>query len=114
MFTDVTPMFAFEKLKWYETPAFNMALAVGCVLAFLSMIVVASIRFIRSRRPSGDTKPAPRGALVAYGIVVGISALNLLFVIGTVVWGNPVPLFGVSTIYKIVLGLGVLSAVLTV
>jgi hypothetical protein len=35
-------------------------------------------------------------------------------VIGTVVWFNPVPLFGVSPIYKIVLGLGVVSAVLTV
>jgi CubicO group peptidase (beta-lactamase class C family) len=116
MFTDYTPMFAFEKLKWYETPAFNMALAAGCVLAFLSMIVVASIRFIRSRRPSGDTKPAPRGARVTYGIVVGLSALNLLFVVGTVLWGgaNMVPYFGVSLIYKIVLGLGVLSAVLTV
>src|SRR5215208_4385899 len=116
MFTDYTPMLAFEKLKWYETPAFNMALAAGCVLAFLSMIVVASIRFIRSRRPSGDTKPTPRGARVAYGIVVGLSALNLLFVVGTVLWGgaNMVPLFGVSLIYKIVLGLGVLSAVLTV
>jgi CubicO group peptidase (beta-lactamase class C family) len=114
MFTDYTPMFAFEKLKWYETPGFNMALAVGCVLAFLSMIVVASIRFIRDRRQGAFRKPDPRGARVAYGIVVGISVLNLLFVVGTVVWGNPVPLFGISTIYKIVLGLGVLSAVLTV
>ena len=33
--------------------------------------------------------------------------------VGTVLWGNPVPLFGVSMIYKIVLGLGVLAAVLT-
>jgi hypothetical protein len=29
-------------------------------------------------------------------------------------WGNPVPLFGVSLIYKFVLVLGVLSAVLAV
>src|SRR5215217_8829381 len=56
MFTDYTPMFAFEKLKWYEMPAFNMALAAGCVLAFLSMIAVASIRFIRNRRQSGYRK----------------------------------------------------------
>jgi hypothetical protein len=114
MFTDYTPMFAFEKLQWYETPGFNMVLAVGCVLVFLSMIVVASIRFIRDRRQGAFRKAEPRGARVAYGIVVGISVLNLLFVVGTVMWGNPVPLFGVSTIYKIVLGLGVVSAVLTV
>ena len=91
-------MFAFEKLDWYETPGFNMALALGCVLIFLSMIPVAAIRFIRNRRLSGDRKPAPRGARVAHWIILGISILNLLFVVGTVLWGNPVQLlFGVST-----------------
>jgi CubicO group peptidase (beta-lactamase class C family) len=114
MFTDYTPMFAFEKLKWYETSAFNMALALICVLAFLSMIALAAVRFIRYRRQGAYRKPAPRGARAAYQIIVGISGLNLLFVIGTVLSFNPVPLFGVSLIYKIVLGLGVLSAVLTV
>jgi len=114
MFTDYTPMFAFEKLNWYETPAFNKALALGCVLMFLSMIPVILIRFIRDRRLSSDRKPAPRGARVAYWIIGGISILDLLFVIGTVLWFNPVPVFGASTIYKIVLGVGVLGAVLTV
>ena len=114
MFTDYTPMFAFEKLRWYGTPAFSMALALGCVLMFVSTIPVVLIRFIRNRRPGDDRKPAPRGARTAYGILVGISVLNLLFVVGTVVWGNPVPIFGVSMIYKIVLGLGVLAAVLTI
>ena len=114
MFTDYTPMFAFEKLNWYETPSFNKALALICVLMFLSMIPVILIRFIRDRRLSSDRKPAPRGARVAYWIIGGISILDLLFVIGTVLWFNPVPVFGVSTIYKIVLGVGVLGAVLTV
>ena len=114
MFTDFTPMFAFERLKWYGTPGFNRALALGCVLMFLSMIPVILIRFIRNRRPSGDRKPASRGARAAYWIIVGISVLNLLFVIGTVLWGPTNPLFGVSIIYKIVLGAGVLGAVLTV
>src|SRR5215218_6431547 len=114
MFTDFTPMFAFEKLNWYETPGFNRALALGCVLMFLSMIPVILIRFIRNRRQSGDRKPASRGARAAYWIIVGISVLNLLFVIGTVLWGPTNPLFGVSIIYKIVLGAGVLGAVLTV
>jgi CubicO group peptidase (beta-lactamase class C family) len=116
MFTDYTPMLAFEKLKWYGAPAFNLALALGCVLMFVSVIPVILIRFVRNRRHSGNRKADPRGARVAYQIVVGISVLNLLFVIGTVLWGgaNMVPLFGVSMIYKIVLGLGVLSAVLTV
>jgi hypothetical protein len=114
MFTDYTPMFAFEKLNWYETPRFNIALALGCVLMFLSMIPVILIRFIRDRRLSSDRKSASRGARVAHRIIVGISVLNLLFVIGTVVWGPTNPLFGVSIIYTIVLGVGVLAAVLTV
>jgi CubicO group peptidase (beta-lactamase class C family) len=114
MFTDYTPMFAFEKLKWYETPGFNKSLAVGCILMFLSMIPLAAIRFIRNRRPSGYRRSAPRGARLDYSIIVGISVLNLLFVVGTVLWGNPVPLFGISMIYRIVLGVGVLGAVLTV
>ena len=29
MFTDLMPQYAFEKLDWYETPGFNMALAPG-------------------------------------------------------------------------------------
>jgi len=114
MFANVTPMFAFEKLNWYETPGFNMALALGCVLMFLSMILVASIRFIRNRRLSSDANSAPRGARVAQRIILAISVLNLLFVVGTALWGNPLPVFGISMIYKIVLGLGVLSAALTV
>jgi hypothetical protein len=115
MFTDLTPMFAFEKLNWYETPGFNMALALGCVLIFLSMILVAAIRLIRNRRLSGYQTPGPRGVRVAYSIIVGICVLNLLFVAGTVLWGNqPNVLSGTSMIYKIVLGLGVLAAVLTV
>ena len=70
---------------------------------------------MRDRRlSSNQEKPAPRRARVAYWLIVGISVLNLLFVIGTALWGNTVPLFGHSTIYRIVLGLGVLSAVLTV
>jgi CubicO group peptidase (beta-lactamase class C family) len=114
MFTDYTPMFAFEKLNWYETPRFNIALALGCVLMFVSMIPVILVRFIRDRRLSSDRKSASRGARAAYWIIVGISVLNLLFVIGTVLWGPTNPLFGVSIIYKIVLGVGVLGAVLTV
>jgi len=116
MFTDLTPMWSFERLRWYETPDFCMRLALGCILIFLSMIPGVLIHLIRNRRLSGKRKPAQRGARVAYWIILGISLLNLLFVIGTILWGeqNLVPLFGISTIYKFVLGLGVLSAMLTI
>jgi len=116
IFTDLTPMWSFERLSWYETPAFNMGLALVSVLIFMSMIPVATIRAIRNHRLSGNEKSASRGARGANWIILAICFLNLLFVIGTILWGeqNLVPLFGVSTIYKFVLGLGVLSAVLTV
>jgi CubicO group peptidase (beta-lactamase class C family) len=113
MFMDVAPQYGFEKLDWYETPGFNLALVLSCILIFLSMILVAVIRAIRNRRPGSDRNPASRGARAAGKIILGICVLNLLFVAGTALWGNPYPHFGVSIIFKIVLGLGVLSAVLT-
>jgi CubicO group peptidase (beta-lactamase class C family) len=115
MYTDLMPQFTTVKLNWYETPGFNLPLLLACVLVFLSMIPVAVIRYIRNRRLSSDRKPASRGARVAYSIIGGICVLNLLFVIGTVLWGNqPTELHGAQLIVKIVLGVGVLSAVLTV
>jgi len=114
MFANVTPMFAFEKLNWYETPAFNIALLLGSLVIFLSMVLVALIHCIRNRRLGSDSNSTPRGARLAQGIILAISVLNLLFVVGTALWGNPFPVFGVSMIYKIVLGLGVLTTVLTV
>lgn len=113
MYTDFTPMFAFEKLTWYETLAFNMALLLACVLIFLSMTCVAVIRAIRHRRRGEVGEPSPGAARMAQRIILGVSVLNLLLVVGTVIWGNPVPLFGVPTIYRVVLGLGVVSALLT-
>jgi len=114
LFTDYTPQFGFEKLNWYETTGFNMALFLGCVLVFLSAILIASILAIRNRRLSDERKPSPRGARLAEGIILGICALNLLFVVGSFLWNNPTPSFGISLNFQIVLGLGVVSAVLTI
>ena len=46
----------------------------------------------------------------------GVRARGLkdLFVVGSFLWNNPRPSFGVPSIFQFVLGLGVLSAVLTV
>ena len=113
LFTDYTPMMAFEKVQWYETLGFNMPLLLVSLLLFLSMLLVALIRAIRNRRTSGDQNPASRGARVSYWLIIGIAILNLLFVVGNVLWGEQI-VFGVPLIYKVVLGLGVLSAALTV
>jgi hypothetical protein len=117
LFTDFMPQYALVKLDWYETPGFNMALALGCVLVFLSMVPVAVIRFIRNRRLGGDGRAATRGTATAGGIIVGICLLNLLFLVGVALKFPPVQpseLHSLSLITKITLGVGVLSAVLTV
>ena len=114
MFTDVSPQEDYEKLNWYETASFNMPLLLGCLLIFLSMIPVAVVRGIRNRRISRDQNPALR---IANWTIVGISVLNLLFVVGVArmfFFNLGFPMFGVSLIDKLSLGLGVLSALLTV
>lgn len=117
LFTDITPQYAAVKLDWYETPGFNMALALGCVLVFLSVIPAAVIRFIRNRRHGDDRRPASPGERLASLIIVGVCLLNLLFLVGIALWFRPMrpsELHGISLIVEIVIGLGVLAAVLTV
>jgi hypothetical protein len=114
LFSDLTPMYTFERLAWYETPRFNLALVVGSLLIFLTMIPAALVGAIRNRRPGGDSKAEPRGARAARWIILGICVLNLLFVVGAFLWNNPKPMFGVAVAFQFVLGLGVLSAVLTI
>jgi CubicO group peptidase (beta-lactamase class C family) len=114
MFTDLMPQFAYEKLDWYEAPGFQMPLVLVCLLAFLSMITTAAIRFIQNRRTKGNQSPTTLGERVAYPFIVGISLLNLLFVLGFALWGEPpAMLLSLTLVAKIVLGLGVLSALLT-
>jgi CubicO group peptidase (beta-lactamase class C family) len=115
MYTDVMPQYGAVKLQWYEATPFNMALALSCVLVFLCMLVVAAIRALRRRRAGSEATPEPRLARVAWRMLVWICALNLLFIVGTALWGNPpTELHEVSFIAKVVLGLGVVAAVLTV
>lgn len=117
LYTDFMPQYTNLKLAWYETSGFNMGLALGCILLFLSMIPVAGLRALRNRRRRDDGQPVPRRARVANGIIVGLGVLNLLIVIGTA-WGKmgglPSELLDPPLLIKIVLDLGFLSAALTV
>jgi len=117
LFTDLMPQYGLVKLNWYETPGFNMTLALSCVLIFMSMIPAALIRAIRNRCTSDDKKSEPRGARVAGLIIFGISLLNLLFLVGLALWFHPMrpsELHGMSLIVEAVMGLAVLAAVLTI
>ncbi|HLO34253.1 MAG TPA: serine hydrolase domain-containing protein, partial [Anaerolineales bacterium] len=116
MFTDFVPESGYIKMNWYETPGFNMLLALVCVLIFLSLLPVALIRFIWNRRSSGDQNPVLRGERVADQIVLAISLLNLLFLVGIALWFRPMhpsELHGIPLIVEIAMGLGVLAAVPT-
>ena len=63
LFTDYTPMFAFERTQWYESPGFNMPLLLISLLIFLSVLLVALVRAIRGRRyERGSEIRAARGA----------------------------------------------------
>jgi len=114
MYSDLVPQYAFEKLKWYETFNFNMVLLQISALIFLLMVLLAAFVLIRDRRRSGNPKPTSRGPRTALWIILGTSLLNLVIVVYSFQWLYPVMLFGFSTLSKIVLGLGVLSALLTV
>jgi CubicO group peptidase (beta-lactamase class C family) len=113
MFTDLTPQYGFEKLSWYETTPVNLTLLMGSAVIFLTMIPVAVIRLVRDRRLRRDQKPVSRGAYAAAWIILVISILNVVVTVYSWFWGYPVILFDHTTGYKIVLGLGVVSAVLT-
>lgn len=112
LFTDFTPMMAFEKLRWYETFDFNMPLLLVCLLVFFSILPVAAIRLLRNIRMRAIKNPDPKNAQVALWLIAGISLLNLLFVAGNMLWGEQI-VFGIPLPYKIVLGIGVVSALLT-
>jgi CubicO group peptidase (beta-lactamase class C family) len=116
MFTDFVPHYGYVKLDWYETPGFHMVLAQICVLVFLSMLLVALIRFIRGRRTGADRNTAPRGDRVADRIILAVILLNMLFLVGAALKfppTQPSELHGIVLTTKIALGLGVLSALLT-
>jgi CubicO group peptidase (beta-lactamase class C family) len=116
MFSDLMPQYAEVKLDWYETSGFNMALLFACLLVFLSMIPVGLIHYIRERRHEGDRKFVSSNPRAAYLLLLGISLLNLVFVIGFQMGVGQVEsniLLEPSLLLKIVLGLGVLSALLT-
>lgn len=107
MATDLMPQFAFEKLNWYETLGFDMALVLGCVLLFVAMVPATAIHAMRSRPKLPNARPA-------YWLMLGICLLNLLFLVGAALWGRPPSeVHPVTWMAKIVLGLGVVSAVLT-
>ena len=116
MFTDFVPHYGYVKLEWYEAPGFHIVFAQICILVFLSMLLVALVRFIRSRRTGADRNPAPRGARVADRIILAVILLDMLFLVGVALKfppTQPSELHGIVLTTEIAIGFGVLSALLT-
>jgi len=115
MYLDPVIHTAFDKLDWYETSGFNMALLLVCALGFLSMIPIAGIGYIRKRRLGDDRKTTSRGAGLAAWFLLGLSILNLLIMAGTawgVMAGSTSFLLDPPLAIQTVMGLAILSAVL--
>lgn len=109
LFTNIQSENDFVKMNWYETSAFNMVALQICLLLLLSMLPVGLIRALRNRAAS-------RPARAAESILFGICLLNVLFLVGLAIWFRPMrpsELHGISLTVEIVMGLGVLSALLT-
>jgi CubicO group peptidase (beta-lactamase class C family) len=119
MFTDFIPHYGYVKLDWYEMPGFHLVLAQVLVLIILSVLLVALIRFIRSRRFGADRNSAPRGARsarVADRIILAVCLLNMLFLVGVALKfppTQPSELHGIVMTTQVALVFGVLSALLT-
>lgn len=113
LFTDLTPMMAFERTRWYETSTFSFLLLAISSLVFLAMLAASAIRAILGAARGGHREPSPRVARIALRLVVAVCLLDLSFEAGNALWGGQ-PVFGITVAYKVVLGLGVMSVPLTI
>ena len=115
MYTDLMPQYTLIKQDWYETSGFNQLLLMGTSLVFLTLLPVAWIRRLWNRRSGTPQKSNSRGARLAFGLMLGISLLNLLiaFCMASGLMGLTNELLDPPLIIHIVLGLSILSALLT-
>ncbi len=108
------PQAAWEKVAWYETSAFNYSLLGVCVVLFLSAAAWPIGFFIsRLKGKSGISHPLPRAARWLSG---GVSALNILFLIGLLITlMNPLEIgYGIPSILIASFTMALLAALLTV
>jgi hypothetical protein len=110
LFQGNLPIEGFGKLAWYENPQLHYGLLAGCVVLFLSALVVWPIGWLVARR---KRVPQPRLAGLARWLAWGISALDVLFLILFAVSITELSQFPTS-LTKVALGLALLVAGLTV
>lgn len=82
MFIDRNPTIAYEKLTGFESIGFILTVLILCLGTFLSVLLVELIVFIYNRVKHKEKTPSPVLTHVARGMILGTSALNILFVLG--------------------------------
>ncbi|MEJ2078904.1 MAG: hypothetical protein P8Z74_12960, partial [Acidobacteriota bacterium] len=110
------PFFAFERMRWYQEPGFQLTLLAVEVLVFLTTLVFPFIRRYVER--SGDRMLARREPdhPVARALASSLSLVDLSFLVGLIlVFRDPgVVLAGVPPGLSVVLVLPLIGGVLTV
>jgi hypothetical protein len=109
LFQGNLPIYGYAKLAWYEALLVQYGLLAGCVVLFLSALLIWPIGWLVAGRRVG---PRPRGAILARWLAWSISALNLLFMILFVVSLQDLALFP-TALTKVALGIALLTTVLT-
>ncbi len=86
LFVGNFPVWAFEKLAWYESVPFQVGWLAGCLLLFLSALLVWPLQGLVSRWHGAAKYPRPVRPHLARWLALALSGLNVLFLIGFAVW----------------------------
>lgn len=97
MFIGNRPYQAYQKIAWYQTPAFHFGLLLTCLVLFLGTGLSALIRLVRAIRRKGSRPPKASAVRSELPRWLGwiISTLNVIVLIGLVL------LFGSSDLYAV-------------
>ncbi len=112
LYVSSAPIMAFLKLRWFETPSFHIFLVSLFGLIFLSAFLwPVRALFRRICGSSDEGRPAP---IAARWVAFGMSALSLIFIIGTAMMFKNYEefMFGVPLTMKILLMLPLAAIVL--
>jgi CubicO group peptidase (beta-lactamase class C family) len=114
MFSSNIPNRAYIKLRWYETPIFQISLLVTHILVFLSVIIWPTRGFGSRHQNRAKNRQSLRPRLVRW-LLYALSVFSLLFLIGLAFVESNLHLitYGVPPLLYATLILAILSAVLT-
>lgn len=116
-FLSNSPVFAYIKISWYESPEFQVTLMFICLMIFLSFIIFWPLS--RNHQHEYEFVHIVRNVKVqnfTFQIALWISLLNILIIIGLyAIFSSPVTMiYDIPSELKILLFLPVISLILTI